>query len=304
VISPWVPLPHIALTRSLGALTWTAVERCAWPNVGARLSESSGPKLALVGSPLHLAAAERARPAVLAYRMGDDLQLFGTVSENERQGELLACIRADAVLTTSPALEHRARRMCAKRIVMVPNGVDIERFRHRTEPPEELASLGRPLIVYAGAIDHWFDWESVLSAAEQQPRWQFVLLGPIRMGMPSVLPRNVHYLGTKPYTEMPAFMAAADLGIVPFRLDDGNQHLSAVHPIKTYEYLAAGLRVVCAKGILAPSAPHVFRYHGPRDFATVLAQALEASLPRPNERPSIEFDWHTITRTMLRDLGF
>src|SRR5260221_3165113 len=46
---------------------------------------------------------------------------------------------------------------------------------------------------------------------------------------------------SRPYASLPELFAAADAGIVPFRLTPMTH---AIHPIKVYEYLAAGLPVV------------------------------------------------------------
>src|SRR5262249_1960842 len=52
---------------------------------------------------------------------------------------------------------------------------------------------------------------------------------------------NVRLLGPRPYGELPAYLRASDAGIVPFVVNDLTH---AIHPLKVYEYLAAGLPVV------------------------------------------------------------
>jgi len=52
---------------------------------------------------------------------------------------------------------------------------------------------------------------------------------------------NMHFLGRRPYADLPAYCKAFDVGLIPFKV---NRLTEAVNPIKLREYLAAGLPVV------------------------------------------------------------
>jgi glycosyltransferase involved in cell wall biosynthesis len=52
---------------------------------------------------------------------------------------------------------------------------------------------------------------------------------------------NMHFLGRKPYADLPGYCKEFDVGLVPFKI---NELTKAVNPIKLREYLAAGLPVV------------------------------------------------------------
>jgi glycosyltransferase involved in cell wall biosynthesis len=60
---------------------------------------------------------------------------------------------------------------------------------------------------------------------------------------PAELPRrpNIHYLGSKTYDELPAYLAGWDAAFMPFALNESTRFIS---PTKTPEYLAAGKQVV------------------------------------------------------------
>jgi len=62
---------------------------------------------------------------------------------------------------------------------------------------------------------------------------------------------NIHYLGAKPYAELPAYMAGWDIALLPFALNESTRFIS---PTKTPEYLAAGLPVVSTpiRDVVAP----------------------------------------------------
>src|SRR5690606_25634609 len=82
-----------------------------------------------------------------------------------------------------------------------------------------------------------------LGIAEARPNWQFILVGPVVKIDPGELPRrpNIHYLGSKRYDELPAYLAGWDLAMMTFALNDATRFIS---PTKTPEYLAAGKPVV------------------------------------------------------------
>jgi hypothetical protein len=69
------------------------------------------------------------------------------------------------------------------------------------------------------------------------------MLGPVVKIDPGSLPRaaNIHYLGMKPYDDLPTYMAGWDVALLPFARNDATRFIS---PTKTPEYLAAGRPVV------------------------------------------------------------
>jgi glycosyltransferase involved in cell wall biosynthesis len=54
----------------------------------------------------------------------------------------------------------------------------------------------------------------------------------------------VHFLGEKPYSELPKYLYWFDVCIIPFKL---TPLIEATHPVKFYEYLSSGKPVVSAK---------------------------------------------------------
>ncbi len=69
------------------------------------------------------------------------------------------------------------------------------------------------------------------------------MLGPVVKIDPETLPKlaNLHWMGSKTYQELPAYIAGWDVGIMPFALNEATRYIS---PTKTPEFLAAGLPVV------------------------------------------------------------
>jgi hypothetical protein len=181
--------------------------------------------------------------------MSDDTGAFPDAPRSHDRLEAEALARVDLVVATARRLLDGARRAGARRVLYLPNACDpapfaaaAPRAAGAAEPPG-LAGLPRPRAVYAGAIDSWFDAALLGEVARRLPRWGFALIGPARGRAAAVLAglANVRLLGPRPYAALPDHFAAADAGIVPFVLD---RMTHAIHPIKVYEYLAAGLPVV------------------------------------------------------------
>jgi len=88
---------------------------------------------------------------------------------------------------------------------------------------------------------------------------------------------NIHRLGRKPYSELPAYCAAFDVALNPFAI---NELTLAANPLKVREYLAAGLPVV------STDIPEVHQLEdcligtGHDDFIAKIEQALAAPKPR------------------------
>jgi len=192
--------------------------------------------------------------------------------------------RADVVIATSQPL-FESRSLQHDHVHFVAHGVDVEHFGQATrlgrgDVPHELARLRGPVLGYFGQISEYVDLELIAEAARRRRDWNFVLIGPLRCAAGAVDGiSNVHLLGGRPYASLPAYCAAFDVGLIPFRM---NELTHAVNPIKLREYLAAGLPVVSAP------MPEVRRYvPAVRTARTVdeFIPACEAALRAAREIP-------------------
>jgi glycosyltransferase involved in cell wall biosynthesis len=145
----------------------------------------------------------------------------------------------DFVFTVSQEL---ASRISPDRAVVVPNGLDAQRWTRLRNEPSFLGQLPRPIGVYAGTIDARIDVELVAEAARSLQA--IVLAGPHHdPDTVAMLQRvsGVHLLGELGQDELVALIQHCDVGLVPHR---DTPLTRAMSPLKLYEYLGGGLPVV------------------------------------------------------------
>jgi len=244
--APLTWLPHRPYAGFDRAGVQRRTLRATTPRFGRVLAGAGFADLDLIwmspGAPLLALLDDLPRRAAV-YRMSDDTGAFPDTPRQFAAIEAETCRRADLVIVTARRLADRARSLGAARVLHVPNGCEPEPFlRDGLPEPADLARWPRPRALYVGSLDWWIDASLIASAARRLPRWSFVLIGPARaaLGELASIP-NVALLGPRRYDDLPAYMAHADAGIVPFA---PGPMTHAIHPIKVYEYCAAGIPVV------------------------------------------------------------
>lgn len=171
---------------------------------------------------------------------------FPKSTRASRAAEEAIARRADMVLYTAKNLEEYVLSLSPKKAVYFPNGVDYQHFASgSTEMPEEYKNLHKPIALYVGAMGNWFDFDLVSSTAHNLPEISFVLIGPDEVARKRLraLP-NLHILGPRKFSELPAYMHNADVGLIPFDVKNHPDLINSTNPLKLYEYMACGLPVV------------------------------------------------------------
>jgi len=180
------------------------------------------------------------------FRIADKNTGFSkTTSATIKQEEKLAQ-QVDLVVYSAKSLESYVQSLHPKNTMFLPNGVNFEHFANGSKTlPVEYQNIKKPIAVYVGAMDVWFDYELVNYAARELPQVSFVLIGPDKLARQRLadLP-NIHLLGSRDYSELPAYLHNADVGIIPFDIKDHAELIAHINPLKLYEYMACNLPVV------------------------------------------------------------
>lgn len=151
---------------------------------------------------------------------------------------------ADGVISSSQYLFNKAVNYNSN-VELVRNGTEFSHFSKCNS--EETISNERPQIGYYGAIAEWFDMELVIKLAMERPQYDIILIGDYSYSNISRISQisNVKLLGEINYTELPQFLKDFDVCLIPFKAD--LDLIKATNPVKFYEYLSAGKKIVATE---------------------------------------------------------
>jgi len=113
----------------------------------------------------------------------------------------------------------------------------------RAAAPADITAVPGPRLGYFGAIETWLlDQDLIRYVSKRRPDWHWIFIG-LKTGRLDIeaLP-NVHYLGSKPYSELPRYAREFQVCVLPWTT--ANEFVSYGSPIKVREYLATGKPVV------------------------------------------------------------
>jgi UDP-galactopyranose mutase len=196
-------------------------------------------------TPMALPWTRHLEAETVVYDCMDELSLFRGAPREivDRERELIAM--ADVVFAGGASL-YEAKRHRSSNVHCLPSSIDASHFRRARTfegDPADQAEIPHIRLGFAGVIDERMDIDLLDGLAAARPDWHLVLLGPVVKIDPAQLPRraNIHYLGSKPYAELPAYLSGWDIALLPFALNEATRYIS---PTKMPEYLAAGCPVV------------------------------------------------------------
>ena len=176
------------------------------------------------------------------------------------QAERWTLSNADAVVVvSSPLREHViSLGVQPKKIHVMPNGVNCERFRPGAPEPDVRRKLkldGGPVLGFVGGLRPWHGVEILpkllrrLRARHRDVRLVIAGEGQLRSDLERGfekrgLSQNVIFTGLLAHEEMPAVIRLFDLALAPYPRAD---HAFYFSPLKLFEYMACGVPVVAAK---------------------------------------------------------
>jgi glycogen synthase len=270
-----------------------------------------GEDLAVV--PLGLLASRRRRPVVLTVHCslrhtlrpagGRGLALSTVGAALESLGER----RADAVIVLTQRLADRlvAEDLAPGRVHVIPSGVDLRRFAGRL--PDPAPDLPRPRVLFVGRLAGQKGVSTLLDAVPLLRSRAVVVLvgdGPQRPALERQAGRlgrgRVRFQGLVAHAEVPAWLAAADVLVLPSVYEELGSVL--------LEAMAAGLPVVAsAVGGIPEALGAAGRLVPPHDPAALAGAvdellddpALAARLGEAARRRATAFSWDALAGRVL-----
>ena len=185
----------------------------------------------------------------LIYYCVDEYTAFTGAASGLREIEEDLFRKADLVIVSAEKL-FETKQHFNKNTFVIRHGTDWKHFRKSldsaTKIPDEIANLPKPIIGFHGLLADWVDFDLIKKTAEHFSEGSVVLIGKIAVDAEKKIKilddvKNIHFLGRKPYAELPNYCKGFDVALNPFEI---NELTLAANPLKVREYLAAGLQVV------------------------------------------------------------
>jgi len=227
----------------------------------------------------------RCGEALQVYWAQDDFvgmaELVGLSADRIRRGEEDILARAHLVIAANPDVARAVSRP-GRPTVLVPYGCDFEHFASARGmvPPLEVAYLPRPVIGFMGHLGDRIEMPLLEAVADtghtllligpRHPRFELAAMDPL-LARP-----NVHWVGAQDFEDLPKYLSVVDVGLVPY-VDSAFNRGS--FPLKTLEYLAAGIPVVATDlpAIRWLNCPDIRVAKGGKAYAEAVLEVLARS---------------------------
>lgn len=216
---------------------------------------------------------------------------------------------ADAVAAVSPPLADRLSQAHGRAVAVLANGCTVD---DRSDLAAVDLGLPAPVIGLTGQVNERLDLEilgavadrglslAVVGARKERTR-EFSEAFDRLAGR-----SNVRWYGHQPASSLPGFLASFDVGITPYAISAFN---TASFPIKTLDYLAAGLPCVASPlPALDWLSTHLIDVAAtPQHFADLVEQAATAPADKDAVAQRIAFarrhSWGARAAQLLASLG-
>jgi glycosyltransferase involved in cell wall biosynthesis len=175
------------------------------------------------------------------------------VVEPMRRRRERICSQADVIVTPEPAILPPGTP--PEKVLRLEWGADTDQFRPGASGPIPFTRPAQTVAVFAGAFRNWHGAIHLVDAIrELRARGRsdigavFIGEGPELAACQSATAGldGIVFTGAIPHAQMPAALAACDVGVAPFDLDAHRALSLAFYwsPLKIFEYMAAGLPVI------------------------------------------------------------
>jgi glycosyltransferase involved in cell wall biosynthesis len=233
-------------------------------------------------SPMFEPIANGISHSLVVYDCMDELAAFKAAPPEliERERKLLN--RADLVFTGGKSL-YESKKEHHDSVYCFPSSVDHQHFERATNAqtliPKDLARIPGPRVGFYGVVDERLDLDLLEKVSRRLPDFSFVVIGPVVKISESDLPKrkNIYYLGSKKYEELPLYLKGIDVAMMPFALNEATQFIS---PTKTLEFMAALKPIVSTpiKDVMRDYAREVNISHSVVEFSLAIEKYMQESL--------------------------
>lgn len=154
--------------------------------------------------------------------------------------------KADLITVTARMLGEKIEQKSDRNWLYLPNAVNAEIFepgKTYRKPSDLVIGKDKTLLYFGSLWGEWFDWEKIDFVAAHCPGCEINLIGDNSGCRDRVknARKNIHFLGIKKQTDLPAYLAYTDVALLPFKNSEIGKYVS---PLKIFEYIAMRVLVL------------------------------------------------------------
>ncbi len=209
---------------------------------------------------------------------------------------------------------YTQRGISRERILVAHDAVDNRFFADHLSTDEAREMLGmkpqKPVAMYIGGLEKYKGAVTFFEATKNQDTFEAYVVGGKENELPLFREEypHVHFLGPRPYRELPLVQQAADVLVIP---NTGTVLLSALYtsPLKLFSYMTAEKPIVASRipsitSVLSDSDAFFFI----ADDAVDLQRAIRRAITQPDEaqekaeqayKKSLEYTWENRAKKIL-----
>jgi phosphatidylinositol alpha-1,6-mannosyltransferase len=197
---------------------------------------------------------------------------------------------SDRISTVSPVLVKKLADYGFK-ADLITNGVDLSFFSPKKTDRKAVDARIRPesfIIGFSGSVERWYDLMGIIDIMPEMikyyPETIFLIVGPglftayYHELMEKVkeyrIEDRVLFLGKKEYSELPVYINAMDLCMIPLK---PKQWIDIALPNKFFEYSACGKRILSTEipGIMDYGYPNVEYYRSKNELSDSIKRCID-----------------------------
>jgi glycosyltransferase involved in cell wall biosynthesis len=219
----------------------------------------------------------KARGCRTIYRSSDNWAYTIRRKNYSEEMEIDILRAADVVVASNPLSIERFKHIRPD-MTLLRNGVDLDLFWNSQDEASPDIVTGNPTAIFVASfwdLD-WIDWSNLTAAARLLPKLSVNILGNVPDALQAEAPPNIHCLGSQPWRNLPAYHKKCDIGLVTYNAE----YTAYNNSLKVMEYLASGLRVVCAPNESTKDYPYIFQYRSAEELASQIMNAAATPVDR------------------------
>lgn len=233
--------------------------------------------------------------------------------------------RFKKIVAISQGLKYDLEKCGVKNssILVASDGVDLKEFNISTPKEEARKSLELPqdkkIIMYTGHLFEWKGADTLLRVAQTtEDNILFVFVGGTDRDVSDFKKRaerlgNVLVLGHKPHKDIPTYLKAADILVLP---NSAKEEISSLYtsPLKLFEYMASGRPIVASdlpsiREVLGDQNSVLFKPDDPASLADGITKILDStvfaeSLARKAFEDVQGYTWQKRAQKIIDFVGF